>query len=131
MIDAIKQYLIDTGITNTIYIGFLPPMPHTAICLYETPAFAPDPKYQYNTRGTQVRVRATDYADARNLIWSIYTRLQSGSSATRTVNLTGGYFLLDTQAQQDPFSLGQDEMDRAQFVQNFIFEYVSDLAFRS
>jgi hypothetical protein len=131
MILALKNYIISQGTTETIYTGFLPPSPDTAIVLYETAGYAPDAKHQYNSLGIQVKTRAKDYMTARGVSYRIFDTLQSFSSASTGITISGGIFITDIQAIQDPYALGRDDFDRSQFVQNFLVEYNLDLAHRA
>ena len=112
MIAEIKTYLEQNGVTDTIYLGFLPATPDTAIALFETAGMPPDPKSQYSTLGIQVHVRAKQYNTARTLIYSIYNKLQSFATV------------------QNPYAIGRDDIDRPQFTQNYIIEYEENLLFR-
>jgi hypothetical protein len=126
VIETIRNYLISEGITETIYIGFRPAQPDTCITLYETAGLAPDAKYQYNTTGMQVFIRAREYSAARELAYSVYNKLQSLSKGNSTLdNVT------QVLAVQDPYALGYDELQRAQFVQNYVIEYYLELENRN
>lgn len=126
MINELRQYLIDSGITATIYIGFLPATPDYAVALFETPGMPPDPAYQYSSMGVQVHTRALEYMDARDLSYSVYTLLQSFASSTLAKTLNG-ITVTQILAVQNPYSLGRDDQNRPQFVQNFLIEYEETL----
>jgi Bacteriophage minor capsid protein len=123
--DAIRYYLADQGITATSYVGFMAADPDTAYVITPTPGLPPDAKHNYNSLGIQVRTRAATYTGAETLSYSIFDRLQSAS----TITLSGVY-IVDIQAQQDPFSLGRDERMRHAFAQNFIIDYYLDIGNR-
>lgn len=126
MIDATIKYLLQTnGITDTIYRGFLPAEPDTAIVLTLTAGLPPDAKHNYNNAGLQVKTRGTTYPVAETLIFTIFNILQSFSTAT-----VSGTFISDIRAQQDPFSLGRDERDRHLFGQNYTIDYYRDIGHR-
>jgi hypothetical protein len=121
MIEHIRTYL-QQSITDIIYIGFRAAQPDTCITLYQTSGLPPDAKHQYNSIGIQVSTRAKKYTDAYNLAYAVFNKLQSLS--TQTIN---GTFIVDIQADQDPYSLGQDEINRFLFTQNFIMSYYMEL----
>ena len=121
MIEYIRTYL-QQSINDTIYLGFRPAQPDTCITLYQTSGLPPDAKHQYNSIGLQVSTRAKHYTTAYNLAYAVFNKLQSLS--TQTVS---GTYIVDIQADQDPYSLGQDEINRFLFTQNFIIQYYMEL----
>ena len=125
ILETIEYYLRANGILGTIYKGFLPPTPDTAIVLTPTAAGAPDAKHNYNQIGLQVRTRSATYPTAEALCYAVYNTLQSAGN--RTIS---GVYVVDVQAQQDPYSLGRDENDRHHFVQNFVIDYYRDIGNR-
>lgn len=126
MIDqTIKEILVSRGITETIYLGFLAAQPDTAIVITPTAGLPPDGKHNYNTPGIQVRTRAADYQTAETLAFHVFDILQSLGNTT-----ISGVYITDIQAQQDPYSLGRDEVNRHSFVQNFLIEYYNELGHR-
>lgn len=129
MIAEIKTYLEQNGVTDTIYLGFLPATPDTAIALFETAGMPPDPKSQYSTLGIQVHVRAKQYNTARTLIYSIYNKLQSFATSYTTQTMSGTH-IVQILAVQNPYAIGRDDIDRPQFTQNYIIEYEENLLFR-
>jgi hypothetical protein len=122
MIDSLLDYLTAQGITATLYANYLPAEPDTAVALYLTPGLSPDPKHPYAQFGFQVRTRAENQPAAEILSRRIYSLLHGKSEATRNIQVSG-YFVVQCLAQQDPYSLGRDEQNRSQFVQNFIVDY--------
>jgi hypothetical protein len=121
MIEALRTYL-QQSISETIYIGLRPAEPETCITLYQTAGLPPDAKHQYNSFGVQVAVRALTYTSAYTLAYAVFNKLQSLSTQT-----IAGLYIVDIQAEQDPYSLGQDERNRAVFVQNYIVQYSTEL----
>lgn len=122
MIGSITDYLRAQGVTATLYENFLPAEPDTAACLYLTPGLPPDPKHPYSQFGFQVRARAPYQPDAESLSRQIFMLLHGKSEATRNIQVSG-FFVVQVLAQQDPYSLGRDEQNRPQFVQNFLVDY--------
>lgn len=131
ILEAVQAYLQEEGITYPIYINFKPPSPNACAVLYQTAGYAPDPKHQYSTTGMQVSVCASDYLIARDLMQQCYGMLQSFASSLEHVMLSGGLYVTDIQALQSPFFLGRDELNRNQFVQNYMIEYYEELPKRS
>lgn len=129
MISEIKTYLEQSGITETIYLGFLPATPDTAIAIFETAGMPPDPKLQYSTLGIQIHVRARQYSTARTLIYAIYNKLQSFATSY-TLQTISGIHVVQVLAVQNPYAIGRDDIDRPQFTQNYIIEYEETLFFR-
>jgi hypothetical protein len=131
ILEAIQSHLQAEGINTTIYLNFKPPQPETCIILYQTAGYPPDPKHQYSTTGLQISVNAVDYLTTRNLSFQCYGILQSFASSIEAAVLDGGLYVTDMQALQAPFYLGRDELNRNQFVQNYIIEYYEELPNRS
>jgi hypothetical protein len=115
MVEQIRAYLIDSGITDTIYIGYLPASPDRCIVLYPFAGFPPDAKYQYNRPSLKVVCRDTRYEDAFALAHAVYSSLQSLATTT----ISGGLFVVDIQAYHDPYLQRYDEQMRVETTQLF------------
>lgn len=102
----IKQYLTDSGITETITIGSI--VDGNGVALYNTSGLEPtfyfdDTMTEYP--GLQVIVRNESYSKGEKIINDIFVLL----------NKLEGY-----KPQQSPFSIGKDEKGRSEFSVNYI-----------
>lgn len=101
----------------SVYKGYEPPTPAAVITLFETPGL-PNQAHEgevLDLPAVQVRVRGTTggYATARAKIAAARVALES-----MTGTFSGRYYC-QVVAQQEPFSLGQDESHRPILVCNF------------
>jgi hypothetical protein len=123
LIDDLSDYLSSGGITGTIYKGFLPPTPDTAIAIYETGGVAPI-RAMGNVAGRAVverpriqvvcRAGQYDYQAARLKAQDVFALLDG--MPARTVN---GVSYLDSAAVQSPFLMGRDESGRPKIACNY------------
>lgn len=120
ILEDIRTYIAQT-ISEVIYLDFMPPDPDTAICLYSTAGLSPDYKHNYSTPGVQVLVRDNNALIAKELAHNIYSLLHGLGSKQ-----IGNSYIIRFYALQDPYSLGRDANNRAQYVQNFLIEYYDD-----
>ena len=96
--------------TDLFKAGFPATAADTAVAIYETGGVSPKESFGgvvVETPSVQVLVRSTSYSVARNLAQTIWNDVVSISNST----LTGvGYAY--GRAQQSPFSIGNDELNR-------------------
>ena len=115
----VDSQLVSLILGTNLFVGRLPESPDTCAVLYEYGGTPPD-----NTMGTalpslenpslQVLVRAANYASAQTLIQSIWVVLEGVVDTT----LSGTRYNRIS-ANQSPFPLDRDSVDRVLFVQNF------------
>jgi len=111
----IRQYLINQGITEPIFIDKEPPTPNLCVTLYTNSFNAPNPKFLLNEPSIQIRVRANplEHSQGYDLIQAIYDKLLGVPPfVLNTTRYTG------ILAESDIMSLGRDDRDRVIFVGN-------------
>lgn len=126
MLENIRVYLQERGITDTIFVGYLPASPNRCIALYPFAGLPPDAKYQYNNPSLKVVCRDTTYEGAFSLANSVYAALQSLSTTT----ISGGLFVVDIQAYHDPYIQRYDEQMRIETTQLFTTQIEKSLTNR-
>lgn len=115
---ALKNKLDDLGIT--IYIGYFPSAPDTAMVIRETPGSPVNPKHGYASQGIQLITRSDDYEVAYNLAFSGFGLL-IGNNSYKTIS---GVHVVDILANQPPYYAGYDGLDRHSFTQNYSVHYI-------
>lgn len=133
LLDEIAQLIIDNSTNRTIGSNLFKGsqqtkigVPDTATFLHETQGLSPEFTFGSSTPwrsnpGIQIINRSSDYQTARNaaelqhniLIGQVNATLKPSSSATGV-----RYYTID--AQQEPFSLGQDDNAREQISCNYL-----------
>lgn len=122
-LSALKQHLVNSGITDTIYLTFLAAKPDKAICIMSVPGSPPDFKHNYDNPAIQIKVRG-DIADndgAEQLANQVYSYLHG--IGTMTIS---GIFFSSVAALQNPFLLKYDEENRPVYIANFTIEYYNE-----
>lgn len=97
-----------------IFIGYFPPNPDHAICVYDT-AGRSSQIHGIDRPNFQVVVRDKSYSIAATTIQNIQTLLQNTTNTT-----INGTFYADISNLQSPFSAGRDVEERAEFKQNYV-----------
>lgn len=120
---AIAEYLQDSGVVTVgqnIFVAHVPPSPDTCLTIYPTPAniyYPPDVREAWSKGSFQLYGRSHSFDEAYNLIISAFNWLQGASGDI------GGFFFLEIVAlNTEVHSLGKDELNRMQLVQNYRFE---------
>lgn len=113
----------ETGLTGNTFIQTSPDKPDESISIYSTGGPPGDRKKVYR-RGTiqiVIRTKPNDPRIGESKAEAIISALNGFNSDYLE---TGGNFVIDTEAMQAaPNNIGQDETDRFEFSQNFLFEY--------
>ena len=122
----IKTYLAGQGVTDEIYIGYMPDRgaPDQCVALYAYAGQPPLISAELRIPGLQVRVRAASggYSEASDLIESIAGILKqvgdevNEGAGSQAINGTTYHRIIPV---QEPFELGQDDSERYTLVQNF------------
>jgi hypothetical protein len=126
--DALLTYLTTLGLlsyrANTTggnaSANFMPEAPNTWITLYEYQAPPSDAALGYDKQAIQVRVRGegVDSRDTEATAKLLYEALHGIGDVT----LPGGAYLINSVAQQAPFSMGIDAQQRALYAFNIYTE---------
>ena len=114
MLNQIRTYLINSGVTDTIYIDYLPADPDTCVLL-RSYSSSPATDIQYNPFNVQVIARGMQYVTAKTLINNVYKLLHTHNS---TNGIAGNTFITDIFAIQQPYFMGKDERGRFTFGNN-------------
>ncbi len=122
LLDDIADLLSTGGVTTTIYKGFMPEKPDTAILLTETGGQGPihamstgPGQAKLEVAGLQVLGRSASYQTARTNMQSVMNLLDGLNE--RTINATRYSYVA---AQQVPFSIGHDGAARSMLSVNFL-----------
>jgi hypothetical protein len=109
--------LDEVGTTGNIFYQLLPPTPDKAVAVRLTAGFKTD-LLGYDKPGVQILTRSKVLEEAERMAWDIYRSLH-----LQTNNLTSdGVEVFDIQAEQTPFFLGEDELQRKIFSTNYLAE---------
>lgn len=115
MLEQLRIYLLQRGITATVYINYLAASPDTAICIKNTPGRSPEDR-QYNLPTIQVISRSDNYLTAFNNAQDLDRYLHAQNTYT---TISGVIHIVDIWKLQDPYFIGRDDLNRYTFVQNF------------
>ena len=115
MLEQLKNFLAQY-IEATIYIGQLPPSPDHAVMLHQY-AGRPATDTLYSMPGIQITTRGANYTQAETTAYLIDQYLSWNNSAA---TISGAEWIVDIIPNHDPYSLGNDDLHRTRFVQNFI-----------
>lgn len=121
ILDDISLLLSGGGVTATIYKGFLPDTPDSAVALYETPGEVPDQSgtpYDYLTFQVRCRGNPGDYVSVRVLMDQCY-RILHNSVPTDYSSPPAGKYIYCFAVQSGPTPMGRDANGRPELVWNF------------
>jgi len=122
--ETLRQYLIDKGVSATIYIDFFPAEPDTAVLLRTYAGREPDSNHSYDRPGLQIITRSSAYPTARALAFQVYYALHNANAFN---GISGFTHVVDIVANQSPYFIGRDDTDRFSFTQNFRTEIVREV----
>jgi hypothetical protein len=120
LLDDIASYLASEGIGvvgTDLFKGQIPDSPDNCVAIFEYAGQRPETTHDNATfehPGLQVRVRNLNYANGRQKIHDVFEVLHGLCNT----NLSSTFYL-SIFAIQSPESIGRDENDRVEFVQNF------------
>lgn len=122
--EAIADYLTANGITDSIYIDFLPDT-NNAVGIFNSGGFQSSTKLPDDMPTLQIRTRNIDSATAFTTLLTIYSLLHGYHGTVNTIVINNIYGL-----QSNPQSLGKDDKGRQEYVINFALEIKRTTQFR-
>lgn len=118
------QNLVNGGTGWALFKGYVPETPNKCVVLSETGGFEPEdrsaidyPTFQVFVRGEPI-LTANAYKDARERIELIYHALHEGDVPDGAFS-PPTYFVYCLAIQSAALALGQDNVERPRFSQNF------------
>lgn len=123
MPDDIRQYLIDNGVSITIYTDFIADKPDTCIRLMQYAGQAYDEQAKIERPGLQILSRSDDYETSisnLDLVCDLLSKIgnEQHEELSSGVEINDHHYFRLAKAQSS-FSLGKDSNGRRQNVQNF------------